>query len=85
MSEKEYDPQYETKVPHFNKDIACEWVRNNENDRIKHWLENGRPHKRIVTEALSKNIVKPLPSGGEYKNKKNATFVNGCVRYKFDF
>lgn len=52
MSEKEYDPQYETKVPHFNKDIACEWVINKENDKIKHWLENGRPHKRIVTEAL---------------------------------
>ena len=43
MSEKEYDPQYETKVPHFNKDIACEWVRNNENDRINNvimWREN---------------------------------------------
>lgn len=52
MSDKKYDPQYETNIPHFNKDIACEWVRNNENDKIKHWLENGRPHKRIVTEAL---------------------------------
>lgn len=47
-----YDPQYETNVPHFNKSIVESWIRSNDNGKVKHWLEHGRPHNRIANNAV---------------------------------
>lgn len=47
-----YDPQYETNVPHFNKNIVESWISNNDNAKVKHWLEHGRPHNRIANNAV---------------------------------
>lgn len=47
-----YDPQYETNVPHFNKRIVESWIKNNDNFKVKHWLEHGRPHNRIANDAV---------------------------------
>ena len=39
MSEKQYDPQYETNVPHFNRKVVEQWVSENDLEKISHWLK----------------------------------------------
>lgn len=58
MKEKQYDPQYETNVPHFNRKIIEKWVSENDLEKISHWLENGRPHQRLANEAVHFAIYK---------------------------
>lgn len=62
MSEKQYDPQYETNVPHFNRKVVEKWVSENDLERISHWLENGRPHQRLANEAVHFAIYKDNPN-----------------------
>jgi len=62
MSEKQYDPQYETDVPHFNRKVVEKWVSENDLERISHWLENGRPHQRLANEAVHFAIYKDNPN-----------------------
>lgn len=62
MSEKQYDPQYETNVPHFNRKVVEQWVSENDLEKISHWLENGRPHQRLANEAIYFAIYKDNPN-----------------------
>lgn len=62
MTEKEYDPQYETNVPHFNRKVVEKWVFENNLLKISHWLENGRPHQRLANEAVHFSIYKDNPN-----------------------
>ncbi len=34
MAEKEYEPQYETNVPHFNRKVVEKWVFENDLAKI---------------------------------------------------
>ena len=62
MSIKQYDPQYETNVPHFNRKVVEQWVSENDLEKISHWLENGRPHQRLANEAVHFAIYKDNPN-----------------------
>lgn len=62
MSEKQYDSQYETNVPHFNRKVVEQWVSENDLEKISHWLENGRPHQRLANEAIHFAIYKDNPN-----------------------
>lgn len=62
MSIKQYDPQYETNVPHFNRKVVEQWVSENDLGKISHWLENGRPHQRLANEAVHFAIYKDNPN-----------------------
>lgn len=62
MTEKEYDPQYETNVPHFNRKVVEKWVSENDLEKFSHWLENGRPHQRLANEAVHFAIYKDNPN-----------------------
>lgn len=56
MSQTIYDPRYETNVPCFNKTQVRAFVLNNEVNKVRHWLANGRPHKRLAGEAMYEAI-----------------------------
>lgn len=56
MSQNIYDPRYETNVPCFNKTQVKAFVLNNEVNKVRHWLANGRPHKRLAGEAMYEAI-----------------------------
>lgn len=56
MTQNIYDPRYETNVPCFNRTQVKAFVLNNEVNKVRHWLANGRPHKRLASEAMYEAI-----------------------------
>ncbi len=49
---KKYDPQYSTQVK-FNTPIMNEMLNKRDISLVKHWFDNGEPHKKLASEALN--------------------------------